>query len=55
MTAKTKFLNSILTSAQNHDGAMPWTRGPARRASIARRRAVSQSTAEATSAATQHA
>jgi len=44
MTTKTKFLNSIITSAQNHDVAMPWTRGPARRASIARRRG--QSTAE---------
>ena len=38
MTIKTKFLNSILKSAQQHDVAMPWTRGPARRASIARRR-----------------
>jgi len=46
MKAKTKFLNSIITSAQDHDIAMPWTRGPARRQSIARRRTKSQRTTE---------
>jgi hypothetical protein len=55
MTAKSKFLNSIITSAQNHDVAMPWTRGPARRASIARRRTPSQSTADTTPAAVKSA
>lgn len=38
MMTKKKFLNSIIASAQSHDIAMPWTRGPARLASIARRR-----------------
>ncbi|WP_167740279.1 hypothetical protein [Parasedimentitalea huanghaiensis] len=38
MTAKTRFLNSIITSAKTQDITMPWTRGSVRRASIARRR-----------------
>ena len=50
MTAKTKFLNSIITSAQNHDVTMPWTRGPARRASIARRRGSSNAETKSQSA-----
>ena len=38
MTAKNRFLNSIITTAKSNDVAMPWTRGQVRRASIARRR-----------------
>lgn len=44
MTAKTRFLNSIITRTQSQDISMPWTRGPARRASIARRSNQSQNT-----------
>ncbi|WP_167684435.1 hypothetical protein [Parasedimentitalea denitrificans] len=50
MTAKTKFLNSIIASAQGHNVIMPWTRGAARQASIARRRSPIQSTTNSTSA-----
>lgn len=44
MTVNTRFINSIITSAQSHASAMPWTRGAARRASLSRRRDVSQTT-----------
>ena len=44
MAAKTRFLNSIITSAESHDISMPWSRGPARRASIARSSNQRQST-----------
>ncbi|WP_171021651.1 hypothetical protein [Parasedimentitalea maritima] len=51
MTAKTRFLNSIVTSAKTQDIIMPWTRGSARRASIARRRNAQNNT-QATEAPT---
>lgn len=38
MRGKTRFLRSIIAAAQAHDGQMPWARGTARAASIARRR-----------------
>lgn len=55
MTAKTRFLNSIITAAQDHRVVMPWTRGPARQASIARRRNPRDATADTTTAAVKSA
>lgn len=38
MRGKTRFLKSIIAAAKAHDTQMPWTRGAARAASVARRR-----------------
>jgi len=38
--ANTRFLNSIINSAKTQAISMPWSRGPARRALIARRRSL---------------
>lgn len=38
MKGKTRFLKSIIAAAEAYDGQLPWTRGTARAAAIARRR-----------------
>jgi hypothetical protein len=38
MRGKARFLKSIIAAAEAHEGSMPWSRGAARAAFIARRR-----------------
>ncbi len=53
--AKSRFLNSIIATAQSHDVAMPWTRGSARNASVSRRQTESQSSTNRRSTAAKSA
>lgn len=39
MKVRTRFIQSVIKTAQSCDTPMPWTRGGSRRASIARRQA----------------
>jgi len=48
--AKSRFLNSIIATAQSHDVAMPWTRGSARNASVSRRQTDNKSSTSRRSA-----
>jgi len=47
MKARTRFIKSVIKTAQSQETNMPWTRGAPRQASIARRRVTGKSTKSA--------